>query len=139
MLDIDADSARGLVLAAIVLQLVFLSIGVLVILFFFAAAVNSSYYGPGGTPAMVFPIFGLALPIVISFGSFWIVLDYLLILKPIDQENLEKAESNALVLGLVQLFLGGVIPGILIIFGYMKVRDSLRYKRMQNQSGGWNN
>lgn len=88
---------------------------------------------------MVFPIFGLALPIVISFGSFWIVLDYLLILKPIDQENLEKAESNALVLGLIQLFLGGVIPGILIIFSYMKIRDSLRNMRMQNQSGGWNN
>ena len=139
MLDNDADSARSLVLAAIVLQLVLLLVMIVFILFFFAAAFNSSSLGPGGTPAMVFPLFALALPVVIFFGSFWIVLDYLLILKPIDQENLEKAESNALVLGLVQLFLGGVIPGILIIFGYMKIRDSLRHKRMQNQSGGWNN
>ncbi len=98
MIDSDADSARSLVLAAIILQLIFLSIAVAFILFFFAAAFNSSSFGHGGTPALVFPIFGVAIPVVILFGSFWIVLDYLLILKPIDLENLEKLNQMLLCL-----------------------------------------
>ena len=41
------------------------------------------------------------------------------------QERVADAETSSLVLGILQLIFGGVIPGILLIIAYAKIRDSL--------------
>ncbi|MBX8637693.1 MAG: hypothetical protein KIY11_04955, partial [Thermoplasmata archaeon] len=59
-------------------------------------------------------------------GLLWILLDYFLIYRKLVTGKVEEAETPALVLGTIQLILGGVITGILLIVAYVKIKDSVR-------------
>ncbi len=133
MLDSDASTAKTLTLVAIILQVVFFVIGIfeviaLVLLFSFRPSVTTS---TGTTiTSHVVPLSGLAIiSIVFSFalliGILWIFLDYFLIYKKLKEERVREAETPSLVLGIIQLIFGGLIPGILLIVAYVKIRDSV--------------
>ena len=133
MLDSDSSTAKTLTLVAIILQVVFFVIGIieviaLVVLFSFRPSVTTS---TGTTiTSHVVPLSGLAIiSIVFSFalliGILWIFLDYFLIYKKLKEERVREAETPSLVLGIIQLIFGGLIPGILLIVAYVKIRDSV--------------
>ena len=133
MLDSDSSTAKTLTLVAIILQVVFFVIGIfeviaLVLLFSFRPSVTTS---TGTTiTSHVVPLSGLAIiSIVFSFalliGILWIFLDYFLIYKKLKEERVREAETPSLVLGIIQLIFGGLIPGILLIVAYVKIRDSV--------------
>ena len=137
MLDSDASTAKTLTLVAIILQVVFFVIGIfeviaLVVLFSFRPSVTTS---TGTTvTSQVAPISGLAIiSLVFSFalliGIVWIILDYLLIYKKLKTERVKEAETPAIVLEIIQLIFGGLIPGILLIIAYVKIRDSENRRR----------
>lgn len=76
-------------------------------------------------------LFGLIfLPLAI-LPFIFIVLDYVLVYEPLKRGEVERVESAAFVLGVIQIvpFIGGVIPGILLIFVWVKVRDSINRTR----------
>ena len=141
MLDSDASTAKTLTLVAIILQLVFFVIGIFeviafVVLLSFRPSVTTSTGTTVTTQAL--PIGGLAIiSLVFSFalliGIVWIVLDYLLIYKKLNAERVREAETPAIVLGIIQLIFGGLIPGILLIVAYVKIRDSVNRRGYASQ------
>ena len=131
-MDNYSSSAKSLIFAAIVFQAVFLVIGMLFIPFFAIASTSINGLTGAGTVTLSSPVFipffaiGI-LSIGFIFGILWILLDYFLLYKKIIEDKIEEAKSNSLVLGILQLLLGGLIPGILIIIAYTKLSDSINY------------
>ncbi len=121
-LDPDAQTARTLTLVAIILQAVFIAFGILVAFVFFAPL--------GRVPSFFFGIlfFGIVTGAFL-LGVLWTVLDYVLIYDRLRRGEVAQSESSALILGILQLVLGGLIPGLLLIIAWVKIRDSLRTAR----------
>ncbi len=131
MIDPDAQTARTLTLVAIIIQLIFFVL-VGIFLFLIDMVLTSSFFTVpvNGTPAGFNPagIYIVVIGIISLIGLFWILLDYFLIYKPLGEGNVRSTESPAIILGILQLLIGGFIPGILIIIAWIKIRDSLRNK-----------
>ncbi len=139
MIDIDASEAKSLALVAIILQLVFFVIGIIGIVFagaLFAISRVSTTTGVGTTVTTNVPyffgIFSIFFSIAFLIGLVWILLDYFLIYKKLAEDKVREAETPAIVLGIIQLIFGGLIPGILLIIAYIKIRDSLYRNKGQN-------
>jgi|YelNatPaOPRAMG01_1025707.scaffolds.fasta_scaffold10387_4 uncharacterized membrane protein len=64
-------------------------------------------------------IFLAVLPFILMF------LDYVFIYKPLADGNAVGAEVPSLLLGILQLFVGGVLSGIILIIAWVKIRDSI--------------
>lgn len=132
MLDNFAESAKTLTLVAIIIEAVFsllLTVYFLVILGL-TAAVSS---GPG------FPGLGLAFLFIIGLifgliGLLWVLLDYFLVYKRILEENIASARDTSLILGIIQLILGGVVPGILLIVAYTQLSNSMSRSEFRQQN-----
>lgn len=123
MLDSDASSAKSLVLAALILEAVFFGIGIFIFVLAMAgSAVSGATLGALGIIATVFTV-------LLSIGLLWLLLDYYLIYRPIALERVAEAETSAIVLGILQLIFAGIIPGILLIIAYVKIRDSVENMR----------
>ena len=131
MLDSDASTAKTLTLVAIILQAVFFVIGIFEVIAL-AALLTVTKVPPTnttisiGVPNIITAVFSAALAI----GILWIALDYFLVYKKLKEERVREAETPSLVLGIIQLIFGGLIPGILLIVAYVKIRDSV------HRSGG---
>ncbi len=132
MLDSDASTAKTLTLVAIILQLVFFAIGAVAIVgvaaYFSVGRVVTSSGGVVTTttvnssaPLIILAVFSIFFLI----GLLWILLDYFLVYKNLAHEKVKASEVPSLILGIIQLILAGVIPGILLIIAYVKIRDSL--------------
>ncbi|MCL5788685.1 MAG: zinc ribbon domain-containing protein [Candidatus Marsarchaeota archaeon] len=154
----DANTAKTLALAAIIIQVVLLAVSLLVVpLFAFSVSsttmvrshsfVQLTFSGSGATATYATPVVVVnnntypravsgaifsSIPLVFGFIAIallvsvvWIILDYALVYSPLARGEAAKAESPALVLGIVQLVFGGVIPGILLIVSWIKIRDAL--------------
>ncbi len=119
MLDRDASTAKSLALATVILEAVFFAIGVLVLV---AALVGTAV---SGVSMSTLGIVTVVFMVLFAIGLMWLLLDYYLVYKPLAQERVRDAETPSIVLGIIQLILGGVIPGILLIIAYVKIRDSL--------------
>ncbi|MDG6929444.1 MAG: hypothetical protein JRN29_05330 [Nitrososphaerota archaeon] len=121
-LDSDADLAKTLTILAMAIQALFFLLGV----FMASFLLPIQAVGPGGF--MMFPmvfssfLFGFGFLI----GILWILMDYLLVYRPLAESRVQSAESSSIVLGILQLIFGGLIPGILLIVAWVKIRDSLR-------------
>lgn len=129
----DLDTAVTLTLIALILEVVFLAIGVLVLAFFlFALAVGFSVSGPTAA-------FSLALQVAVPLGVLapllffaalgvlsilWVVLTYVLVYQRLRRGQVEEALTPALVLGILTLVFGGTIPGILLVIAYVKAKDA---------------
>ena len=144
MLDSDASTAKTLTLVAIVLQLIFFAIGVVItfsLLTFFAIARVTTTTSTGTHISYpTSPLFGLGIAAVVFsiffvIGLVWILLDYFLVYKKLLLEKIREAEMPSLVLGIVQQIFGGVISGILLIIAYVKIRDSLERSLKESQQG----
>lgn len=95
IMDSDLETAKTLALVAIILDL----LGLLFSLLFLPLAI---------------------LPFI------FILLNYFLIYKPLSEGRGRDAETPALVLGILQIIpFGGVIPGILLLISWVKIRDSM--------------
>lgn len=135
MLDSDAESARTLVLVAIILQVVFVLIGVITIAFVITLVSRlgpitpTPGVSPGFNPANVI---ALVFGILFLVGIIWILLDYFLVYKPLGEERVGDTESASLVLSILQILFGGVIPGILMLIAYVKIKDSVRRRERTN-------
>ncbi len=57
-------------------------------------------------------------------GVLFLLLTYFLVYKRLKDEQVERALTPALVLGIITLVLVGVISGILLIVAYMKAKDA---------------
>jgi hypothetical protein len=75
----------------------------------------------------------LGIGVVVSV--IWIVLDYLLIYRNLGSlTDIPNAKTPALVLGIVQIFLGGLIPGVLLIIAYLKIGESINNRRQMSSA-----
>lgn len=113
MIDKEAESAKDLVIAAIIIQILFIAI------YFIFLLISGS-------------IFAIAL--ALFFGILWVFLDYTLILQPIEENKIENAESPSLILGILQLIFGGIIPGILILLAHGKISSSIIFRLKESGS-----
>ena len=138
MLDNDASTAKTLTLVAIILQLVFFAIGAVSIVgvaaYFSVGRVVTSSGGVVTTTTVNSSAPTIALVVFSIFfliGLLWILLDYFLVYKNLALEKVKESEVPSLILGIIQLILAGVIPGILLIIAYVKIRDSLENSARQ--------
>lgn len=139
MLDSYADSARTLTFAGIVVE------GILTLLFVLSitiglglfAATTSTPQTPGtSVPAvtsgfLILILVGLAFGLV---GLLWVFLDYFLVYKRIKEEDIRGAKDTSLILGIIQLILGGIIPGILLIVAHSQLNNSFMQSEFRKQS-----
>ena len=125
-MDSYSSSAKSLISAAIVIQTVFLVIGMLFFLFF---ALFSFGAGTVTSPSPFFPsLFGVGiLGIGFIFSILWIFLNYFLLYNKITDDKIEEAKSNALILGILELLFDGLTPVTPIIVAYTKLSDSVSY------------
>lgn len=137
MLDSDASTAKTLTLVAIILQTVFLAFGLFIVFFFllYTSLLTFNTFGNGtAVRAVAPPLIGIGFLVIIlafSFGTgiIWILLDYFLIYRKLADERVEEAETPCLVLSIVQLVLGGVLAGVLLIIAYVKIKDSVNKRK----------
>lgn len=64
-------------------------------------------------------IFLAVLPFILMF------LDYFLVYKPLVNGDARRAEVPTLLMGILQLFIGGVLSGIILLIAWVKIRDSI--------------
>ena len=115
----DLDTAVTLTLVALILEAVFLAIGVLLLVVFlpFIAALQT------GMP--ISSIFFVGLFVVAGIvGVLFLLLTYFLVYKRLKDRQVQRALTPALVLGIIALVLVGVISGILLIVAYLKAKDA---------------
>jgi hypothetical protein len=111
-------------LSAIMINIVFL-----LLLLYSSALIFRSYFLSGGNysgylpSSLVFPTMIYLVPLAVILIFSWTLLDYLYVYRKLVDGYVNGARSNALVLGYLQLILGGVIPGILLIICHSVVRD----------------
>ncbi len=135
-MDSDASTAKTLVFVALILEVVVFIIGLLGVLLFLAAAAAFSASSGTGNPMSInvgFSFFGLFIFIFFPIAIIWVLLDYFLIYKHLSQGEVAAAESPALILGVIQLVLGGIITGLLLIIAWVKIRDSMRNSKVKGQ------
>ncbi|MDG6928731.1 MAG: hypothetical protein JRN39_00915 [Nitrososphaerota archaeon] len=132
MSDRNAETARVLALMAILVAVVFFMLGIFSsaftnLLFDFGRVAGAL---PGGTDIVPYFFDATFLGTVFIFSLLvsllWILLDYFLVYRPLADGDVARAEPTSLVLGVLQLLLGGVLPGIFLIVSWVKARDSLR-------------
>ncbi len=133
----DLNTAITLTLVALILEAVFLAVGVLVLLVFLPVISVTSSASVFGAHEAIAPLqigdfsipifFGFFVGFLVAAGIFAVVfllLTYFLVYKPLKDEQVERALTPALVLGIIVLVFGGVIVGILLIVGYVKAKDA---------------
>ncbi|MCL4447143.1 MAG: hypothetical protein M0Z77_03050 [Thermoplasmatales archaeon] len=132
MIDSDASTAKTLTLVAIILQVIFFAIGVISVVGLVAfLSIRRVVTSTGGTTSTTIissgamGAFAVLFSIFFLLGLIWILLDYFLVYKKLAEERVREAEVPSLVLGIIQLIFAGVIPGILLIIAYVKIRDSI--------------
>ncbi len=142
-MDPNLQTAKTLTLIAIILQAILLAFAILVIMVFTAASyqgVSIVTYPNGTTQRIVSSSSGsisplstlLALIIVSIIPLVMIFFDYYFVYKPISKEKAEESRTPSLVLGIIQLFTGGIIVGILLIIAYVKINDAINRKKNEN-------
>ena len=138
MLDSDASTAKTLALVAIILQAVFFVIGIFEVIALIAFLVVV----PTVTPTNAIPsldvsgIIAIVFSAALAIGILWTALDYFLVYKRLKEEKVREAKTPTLVLGIIQLILGGLIPGILLIVAYVKIKDSLNRQNFPEAHSG---
>lgn len=69
------------------------------------------------------------ITIVLAFFPFlWLILDYFLVYKPLSEDDASSAETPALVLSILQLITLDILGGILLLVGWIKIRDGLQHR-----------
>lgn len=115
------DSAKTLAMVSIILLVLFLIISVFSnaftrsIMYFFLLPL------PENIPSAV----DLSLISSVSISIIWIVLNYLLVYRPISEMRYEESRNPCLALGILELFFGGFIPGILLLVAHSKLGDAI--------------
>ncbi len=130
MLDNYADSAKTFTFAAILVEGIFT---VLFVVYFglalgFIANIQPTNPPATGTPFNFnfgFMVMGIMAVVFGIIGLLWVLLDYFLIYKKIIGEDIRGAQDTAVILGIIQLVLGGIIPGVLIIVAYTQLNNSV--------------
>ena len=107
----DIKTATTLTYVAAILQVVFTAIAILAIIF-----------GTGGTNSL--PIFFGAIGVIgIIAALIWSYVDYYIVYKGMKAGRHKQTSTTMLVVGILQLFLGGTIPGILILIAWFLARS----------------
>lgn len=79
--------------------------------------------------AVIFNVIGFVLAlftiILAIIPLLWLLLDYFLIYKPLDERNPQSAETPSLVLSILQILTLDLISGILLLITWVKIRDGL--------------
>ncbi len=142
-MDPDLQSAKTFTLIAIILQAVLLIFALLTVSVFTITSyqgVNIVTYPNGTTQRIVSsptvyisPLTMLFILIAVSIIPLvMIFLDYFLVYKPISKGIAEESKTPSLVLGIIQLFTGGLIVGILLILAYVKINDAINRKKYES-------
>ncbi len=138
MPDNYADSAKTFTFAAILVEglftvLLVVYIGLILSVLSLATPTNPAF--PGTNINVNFGFF-IMTTIAVVFGLvglLWVLLDYFLIYKRIVEGDIRGAQDTALILGIIQLVLGGIIPGILVIVAYTQLNNSVNRRMEQTQ------
>ena len=137
MLDSDASTAKTLALVAIILQAVFFVIGIFEVIGLATLLTITTVTPTNAIPSLdVSGIIAIVFSAVLAIGILWIALDYFLVYKRLKEEKVREAKTPTLVLGIIQLILGGLIPGILLIVAYVKIKDSLNRQNFPEAHSG---
>ena len=122
----DASTARTLVLAAIILGVIFFAIGMIaVILLVFLLAASQPGAGLFPPAAISASFLGIVILLLFPMEIVWVLLDFFLIYVPLTRGKLASAEEPALILGIIQIAVGGIVTGILLIIAWIKIHDSI--------------
>ncbi len=171
-MDLNLQTGKKLTLIAIILQ-------VILIIYWLIGTVSliyeSSHYElittyPNGTTQITasgstvyinpHPLLILSFLITVLIILVIIFLEYYLVYKPISKEKSERGKTPSLVLGMIQVFAGGIqagitlinihflglaiimlfadgpivyiIVGILLILAYVKINDAINRKKNEN-------
>lgn len=139
----DLQTAKTLTLIAIIFQALLLVIALISISFFTITSSQtvSIVTYPNGTTHKIIssptvyitPLEMIFILVIVSIIPILIILlDYYLIYKPISKEKAEEAKTASIVLGIIQLFTGAIIVGILLIVAYVKINDGINRKKYEN-------
>lgn len=115
------ESARTLVLVAMILQIVFILLASISWLVRLGIAIATSSHFEFLTTS------DLSIPAVALF-IFWVLINYYILYKPIAKDEIELVVSPALALGILELILGGIVPGILILVAHSRMERALYMK-----------
>lgn len=86
-------------------------------------------YGIFGT---IITLFGVLAPFLLFFGIvplLFLAIAYATVYKPLTEGRPMDAQTPALVLGIISLFIGGLISGILLLIAYAKASSAARFLR----------
>ena len=75
------------------------------------------------TPFSRIGIIGEVLLAFVIADGLLIFFDYSALYKPIENGRMKELEKRAAVLGVLQLFIGGLIPGILVLYVWSMIGD----------------
>ncbi len=132
----DLNTAISLTLAAIILEALFLAVGVLLLLVLLPVSSVTSSASLFTARQAIAPLqigdFSISLGFLLLgvlvvagiFAVFFLLLTTFLVYKPLKHEQVERALTPALVLGIIALVFGGVIVGILLVIAYAKAKDA---------------
>ncbi len=126
-LDYDASTAKSLVLAAMILGVIFFAMGLIGVAVLLTFLYTAGQLGASSPPPVAISASFLGIIVLIFFpiAIVWVLLDFFLIYKPISRGKISSAEDPALILGIIQIAVGGFITGVLLIIAWVKIRDSI--------------
>lgn len=131
MVDESVESAKSLSLAAVVVQVIMTAFLVFVLVaflsYFVANPPANSVYGNvtisvSSITNTIILIVGVATGVV---GILWVILDYYLVYMRIKEGKIRASKDASLVLGILQLILGGIFSGVLLIMVYSQLNSSM--------------
>ena len=124
----SAGTAQTLILLGLVFQLIFFLVffvlGILGILAYLAAvsALGGTYSGFAVVGAVFYLIGAVLSAVLLYVAYFWTY-------RRVVEGHYEEARTPALILGILELFFGGVITGILYLIGWIKLGDAVNEMR----------
>ena len=107
----NMNTAITLAHVAALLQIIFTILGFIAVL-----GISVLVSGPA--------IIGSAIGIVgVVIGVAWSWADYELIYEPMKAGRYSKMSDRMLIIGLIQLFVGGTVPGVIILVSWLVARS----------------
>lgn len=124
-------TAETLVLIAWVLQLIFSIVSIVFGALFLLGGALFIFFAAAGATLLLIGGLLIAVPVVMLF------VGYEYSYSRIKQGDFAGAQGPTLLLGILGLFLGGIIVGILYLIGYVKVGDALNESRAPTAWSGY--
>ncbi len=110
----DLNTAKAFVLIALILNAIAVLVGLGLFVFIRGLALPVFQVYPH--------VLGYGI-LALATGLIWLILNYALVYKPLTIGRVQAAKNPALILGVLQLFFAGLIPGICLLIAWILIKD----------------